>query len=131
MDLTTSYLGLTLKNPLVASASPLTLDLDNIRRIEDAGGAALVLPSLFEEQIEQEAGALEQYTRAGPASFAEAFSYLPSTASYRVGPHEYLETIRKAHDAGRNSGNCQPERRHWRCVDRPCAPCTGRRCQCH
>jgi dihydroorotate dehydrogenase (fumarate) len=99
MDLTTSYLGLTLKNPLVASASPLTLDLDNIRRIEDAGGAAVVLPSLFEEQIEQEAGALEQYTRAGPASFAEAFSYLPSTTSYRVGPHEYLETIRKAHDA--------------------------------
>jgi dihydroorotate dehydrogenase (fumarate) len=68
MDLTTSYLGLTLKNPLVASASPLTLDLGNIRRIEDAGGAALVLPSLFEEQIEQEAGTLEQYTRAGPAS---------------------------------------------------------------
>jgi dihydroorotate dehydrogenase (fumarate) len=99
MDLTTSYLGLTLKNPLVASASPLTLDLGNIRRIEDAGGAALVLPSLFEEQIEQEAGTLEQYTRAGPASFAEAFSYLPSTAGYRVGPHEYLETIRKAHDA--------------------------------
>ena len=99
MDLTTSYLGLTLKNPLVASASPLTLDLDNIRRIEDAGGAALVLPSLFEEQIEQGAGTLEQYTRAGPASFAEAFSYLPSTAGYRVGPHEYLETIRKAHDA--------------------------------
>jgi dihydroorotate dehydrogenase (fumarate) len=83
----------------VASASPLTLDLGNIRRIEDAGGAALVLPSLFEEQIEQEAGTLEQYTRAGPASFAEAFSYLPSTAGYRVGPHEYLETIRKAHDA--------------------------------
>lgn len=99
MDLTTSFLGLTLKNPLVASASPLTLDLGNIRRIEDAGGAALVLPSLFEEQIEQEAGTLEQYTRAGPASFAEAFSYLPSTAGYRVGPHEYLETIRKAHDA--------------------------------
>ena len=99
MDLTTSYLGLTLKNPLVASASPLTLDLGNIRRIEDAGGAALVLPSLFEEQIEQEAGTLEQSTGAGPASFAEAFSYLPSTAGYRVGPHEYLETIRKAHDA--------------------------------
>ena len=98
MDLTTSYLGLTLKNPLVASASPLTLNLDNIRRIEDAGGAAVVLPSLFEEQIEQETGALEQYTRAGPASFAEAFSYLPSPASYRVGPHEYLETIRKARE---------------------------------
>ena len=58
-----------------------------------------VLPSPFEEQIEQGAGTLEQYTRAGPASFAEASSYLPPTAGYRVGPHEYLETIRKAHDA--------------------------------
>ena len=56
MDMTTAYLGLTLKNPVVPSASPLTLDLGNIRRIEDSGGAAVVLPSLFEEQIEQEAG---------------------------------------------------------------------------
>ena len=56
MDLTTTYLGLTLKNPVVASASPLTLELNSVRRIEDAGGAGVVLPSLFEEQIEQEAG---------------------------------------------------------------------------
>ncbi len=89
MDLTTRYLGLKLKNPLVASASPLTLDLDNIRRIEDAGGAAIVLPSLFEEQIEQKAGTLEQYTAGGQGASAEVLSFLPSAASYRVGPHEY------------------------------------------
>ena len=99
MDLTTTYLGLPLKNPLVASASPLLFELDNIRRIEDASGAAVVLPSLFEEQIEQESGRFEQYTTAGPGSFAEAFSYLPSAASYRTGPHEYLEIIRKAREA--------------------------------
>jgi dihydroorotate dehydrogenase (fumarate) len=96
MDLTTTYLGLTLKNPLVASASPLTIDVDNIRRIEDAGGAAVVLPSLFEEQIEQDAVAFESYSEAGPAAFAETMSYLPAAASYRAGPHEYLEVIRKA-----------------------------------
>lgn len=99
MDMTTRYLGLTLKNPLVASASPLTLDLDNIRRIEDAGGAAVVLPSLFEEQIEQAAGRLEHYTTTGPGAFAEAFSYLPSASNYRAEPHEFLEIIRKAREA--------------------------------
>jgi dihydroorotate dehydrogenase (fumarate) len=99
MDLTTTYLGLTLRNPVVASASPLTIDVDNIRRIEDAGGAAVVLPSLFEEQIEQEAKAFEPYTKTGPAGFAEALSFLPSAASYSARPHEYLEVIRRAHEA--------------------------------
>ena len=99
MDLTTTYLGMELKNPVIASASPLTIELDNIRRIEDAGGAAVVLPSLFEEQIEQETHAFESYTHTGPANFAETLSYLPSAASYRAGPHEYLEIIRQAHDA--------------------------------
>ena len=99
MDLTAIYLGLKLKNPVVPSASPLTLDLSNIRRIEDAGGAAIVLPSLFEEQIEQETGAFEPYTTVGRDAFAEALSYLPSAARYRAGPHEYLEILRKAHDA--------------------------------
>lgn len=99
MDLTTRYLGLTLKNPMVASASPLTLDLDNIRRIEDAGGAAVVLPSLFEEQIEQAAGTLEHYTTTGPGAYAEAISYLPSAVSYRAEPLKYLEIIRKAREA--------------------------------
>ena len=99
MDLTTTYLGLKLKNPIVPSASPLTLDLGDIRRIEDAGGAAVVLPSLFEEQIEHEAGTFEPYSMVGPDTFAEALSYLPSAARYRVGPHEYLEIIQKAHEA--------------------------------
>ena len=62
MDLTTAYLGLRLKNPLIASASPLTLDLDNIRRLEDYGAAAVVLPSIFEEQIEAEAMEIERLT---------------------------------------------------------------------
>ena len=65
--------------PLVASASPLTIDL----RMEDAGGAAVVLPSLFEEQIEQEVKAFEPYSRTGPAAFAETLSHLPAAASYR------------------------------------------------
>jgi dihydroorotate dehydrogenase (fumarate) len=99
MDLATTYLGLTLKNPLIASASPLTIELDNVRRIEDAGGAAVVLPSLFEEQIEQQAGTFEPYSRTGPAGFAEMLSYLPAANSYRAGPHEYLEIIRKARES--------------------------------
>jgi dihydroorotate dehydrogenase (fumarate) len=94
MDLTARYLGLELKSPVIASASPLTLELGNIRRIEDAGGAAVVLPSLFEEQIAQ-----AHYTRTGPEARAEAFSYLPSAAQYRTGPHEYLELIREARES--------------------------------
>jgi dihydroorotate dehydrogenase (fumarate) len=87
MDLTTAYLGLTLQNPIVASASPMTLDLGCIRRIEDAGGGMVVLPSLFEEKIEQQTGNIEQYSNVGPGGAAETFSYLPSAASYRAGPH--------------------------------------------
>jgi hypothetical protein len=79
---------------IIASASPLTLDLGNIRRIEDAGGAAVVLPSLFEEQIAQ-----AHYTRTGPEARAEAFSYLPLAAEYRTGPHEYLDLIKKARES--------------------------------
>jgi dihydroorotate dehydrogenase (fumarate) len=99
MDLTANYLGLALKSPIVASASPLTLDLGNIRRIEDAGGGAVVLSSLFEEQIEQATGTLAQYTRTGPEARVEAFSYLPSATRYRKQPHEYLELIRKARES--------------------------------
>lgn len=98
MDLTTTYLGLILKNPLVASASPITLDVDNIRRIEDAGAAAVVLPSLFEEQIEQEANVFESYTRTGPAAFNETLSFLPDAAKYRAKPREYLEIIHQARE---------------------------------
>ena len=99
MDLTTRYLGLELKNPLVASASPLTLDLDNIRRLEDCGAAAVVLPSIFEEQIEAEAAEMDRLITSPGESFAEALSYFPTAIGYRTGPHHYLEIIRRAREA--------------------------------
>lgn len=98
MDLATRYLGLTLKNPIVASASPLTIDLDNIRRIEDAGVRQLCFHAV--RRADRASGRkVDQYTRAGPGAAAEAFSYLPSTSSYRTGPDEYLEIIWTAHAA--------------------------------
>ena len=99
MDLSTRYLGLRLKNPLVASASPLTLDLDTVRALEDHGAAAVVLPSIFEEQIEAEAEQVERLTGVGAESSAEALSYFPPSASYQTGTHGYLEHIRKARSA--------------------------------
>jgi dihydroorotate dehydrogenase (fumarate) len=99
MDLTTNYLGLTLKSPLVASSSPLTRDLSNIRALEDHGAAAVVLPSIFEEQIEQEAEQAELFTAAGADSFAEALSYFPPAENYHIGTRPYLETIRAARAA--------------------------------
>ena len=76
-DLSTTYLGLKLNNPLIASASPLTRELDNIRALEDAGAAAVVLPSVFQEQIEQEADELEEAMTTGAESVAEASSFMP------------------------------------------------------
>jgi dihydroorotate dehydrogenase (fumarate) len=99
MDLTTAYLGLTLKHPLVASSSPLTGDLDSLRRLEDAGAAAVVLPSLFEEQIELEWGELERLTGASAYSTPEAASYFPPSASHAGGSDSYLNLIRRARQA--------------------------------
>jgi dihydroorotate dehydrogenase (fumarate) len=99
MDLATTYLGLALRNPLIASASPLNSELGNIRRLEDSGAAAVVLPSMFEEQLEQEAAEIERLTTAGMDSFAEALSYFPPAAANHSGPHEYLELIRVAREA--------------------------------
>jgi dihydroorotate dehydrogenase (fumarate) len=99
MDLSTRYMGLTLKNPLVASASPISERLDNIRRLEDAGAAAVVLFSLFEEQIEADARALELYFGFSASGDAEAASYLPGANTYHVGPDAYLELIRRAREA--------------------------------
>ena len=98
MDLTTTYLGLSLKSPLVASSSPLTGDFDSLRRLEDAGAASVVLPSLFEEQIEIEASELERLTGAGDYITSEAASYFPPTAGYATGPESYLELIRRARE---------------------------------
>jgi len=100
-DLSTTYLGLSLKNPLVASASPLCEDVDNIRRMEDAGAAAVVLHSLFEEQIDFDSQHLDRFLSQGTESFAESLSYFPEMGGYKLGPEEYLEHIRRAKAAVR------------------------------
>jgi dihydroorotate dehydrogenase (fumarate) len=99
MDLSTTYLGMHLKNPLVPSASPLSRTLDGIKRMEDAGAAAIVMYSLFEEQIHHEAAELDHYLSYGTESFAEALSYFPEAMEYNLGPDEYIEHVRKAKDA--------------------------------
>jgi dihydroorotate dehydrogenase (fumarate) len=96
MDLTTRYMGLDLKNPLVASASPLNADVGNLKRLEDAGAAAVVLPSLFEEQIEAETARYDHLTFVSSDSSPEAQSYFPAPADYKVGPGQYLDLIRRA-----------------------------------
>ena len=95
-DLSTTYLGLTLRNPLVASAGPLCESVDNIRRMEDAGAGAVVLHSLFEEQITLESQHLDRYLSDGTDSFAESLTYFPDMGSYNLGPDGYLEHIRRA-----------------------------------
>jgi len=99
MDLTTTYMGLKLKNPLVPSASPLSKNLDTIKNLEDAGASAIVLYSLFEEQISFEAEELDHFLSYGTDSFAEALTYFPEAQEYRLGPEGYLEHIRKAKEA--------------------------------
>jgi dihydroorotate dehydrogenase (fumarate) len=95
-DLTTTYLGLTLKNPLVVSPSPLCEDLGAIRKMEDAGASAVVLHSLFEEQINVHSQDLDRFLTSGAESFAEARGYFPDLGNYKIGPDGYLEHIRKA-----------------------------------
>jgi dihydroorotate dehydrogenase (fumarate) len=97
-DLSTKYLGLKLKNPLVASAGPLTRELDNVRRLEDAGASAIVLHSLFEEQITLEANELDRQLSPNEG-FAEAQTYLPDLAAYNIGPEGYVEHLRQAKQA--------------------------------
>jgi dihydroorotate dehydrogenase (fumarate) len=99
IDLTTKYLGFKLKSPIVASASPLCESVDNLRRMEDAGIAAVVLPSLFEEQLEIESDAIDFNLSRGHESFAESLSYFPDLRSYNLGPDGYLDLIHKAKKA--------------------------------
>jgi dihydroorotate dehydrogenase (fumarate) len=99
INLATRYLGLSLRNPVVASASPLTGELANIRHIEDAGAAAVVLPSVFEEQIEQEVQYYAHLAGVGVDGFPEVASFFPEPARYRLDPHYYLDLIRHAVDA--------------------------------
>jgi dihydroorotate dehydrogenase (fumarate) len=95
MDLSTTYLGFKLPNPLMPGASPLVDDLDTVKRLEDAGAAAIVMHSLFEEQITREQLGHLHAVEMHEDSFAEALSYFPQPQEYRLGPEAYLEQIRK------------------------------------
>jgi dihydroorotate dehydrogenase (fumarate) len=96
MNLTTRYMGLTLKNPIVASASPLSQSVDTIRRLEDHGASAVVMFSLFEEQIRHDMESLDHFMSVGRDSFGEALSYFPVVDDHAVGPTQYLEHLRRA-----------------------------------
>jgi dihydroorotate dehydrogenase (fumarate) len=96
MDLSTSYLGLTLRNPIVPSAGPLSHTLDSMKRLEDAGASAIVMYSLFEEQIAHETAELYHYLSTGTESFAEALSYFPDVQEYNLGPDAYVELLHRA-----------------------------------
>jgi len=96
MNLTTNYLGMVLKNPIVASSSPLSHTVDSIRRLEDAGAAAVVMYSLFEEQIGFDSYYVDHHLTAGTDSYAESISYFPDMQTYNVGPDAYLNLIRRA-----------------------------------
>ena len=93
MDLSTQYMGMKLKNPIVPSASSLSQTVDSVKALEDAGAAAVVVYSLFEEQITHESGELDHYLSYGTESYAEATSYFPEQDDYNMGPYEYLDHI--------------------------------------
>ena len=101
MDLTTHYLGLRLRTPLVVAASPLSEDIDNIKRMEDAGASAIVLYSLFEEQLRQDRFELYDRMEQGTFSSPESLTYFPEPHEYHLGPEEYLKHIGKAKEAVR------------------------------
>jgi dihydroorotate dehydrogenase (fumarate) len=100
MDLSTKYLGLDLPHPIVPSAAqPLSKDLDTMKRLEDAGAAAVIAHSLFEEQFSLEAAELGHFLEHGTESYAEALSYFPDHGEYEHGPDEYLDLIRGAKES--------------------------------
>jgi len=99
MDLTTYYLGLRLRTPLIVGASPLSEDIGNIERMQDAGASAVVLYSLFEEQLRQDRLELNRRLEHGTQSSPEALTYFPESESYQLGPEEYLAHIQKAKKA--------------------------------
>ena len=99
MDLSTKYLGLKLRTPLVPAASPLSEEIDSIKQMEDAGASAVVLYSLFEEQLRQDSEELDHHLEHGTFSFAESLTYFPDLKDYRLGPEEYLKHIAEARKA--------------------------------
>jgi dihydroorotate dehydrogenase (fumarate) len=96
MNLTTSLMGLTLTNPLIVGSSPLSRELEQLKRLDEAGAGAVVIHSLFEEQIRHEQAELDHYLTVGTESFAEALSYFPKQDAFFRGPDEYLEHLRQA-----------------------------------
>jgi len=98
-DLTTTYLGMRLKNPLVVSASPFSKKVDRVKRLEEAGAAAVVMYSLFEEQITHESRELDYYLSRGTETYSEALSYFPDLERYNVGPESYLDHLHKVKQA--------------------------------
>ena len=101
MDLTTRYLGMNLRTPLVPSASPLSDELEGIKRMEDAGASAVVLHSLFEEQVKSEQETIQYHLMYGTDSFPESLTFFPKPSEFITGPEEYLSSIRKAKEAVR------------------------------
>ncbi len=99
MDLSTTYMGLELRNPLVASASPLSRTLAGLRRLEEAGAGAVVMYSLFEEEVTLASEQLDHYLSYFTESFAEALTWVPNGRDYRIGPEQYLEHLRRAKQA--------------------------------
>lgn len=99
MDLSTQYLGMTLRSPIVPSASPLSEEIGSIRRMEDAGAGAVVLYSLFEEQLTRERHELHQYLTQATESFAEALTFFPEPSEFHLGPSAYLNHVRAAKEA--------------------------------
>jgi dihydroorotate dehydrogenase (fumarate) len=99
MDLSTEYMGLKLKNPIVPSSSPLSHSVEGIRRLEDAGAAAVVMYSLFEEQITLESFYLDYYLSHGTDCYAESLNYFPEMKGYNIGPDDYLDLIQQAKQA--------------------------------
>ncbi|NMB98987.1 MAG: dihydroorotate dehydrogenase-like protein [Thermoanaerobaculaceae bacterium] len=99
MKLNTKYLGIEIRNPIIPAASLLTEDLSNLKKMEDFGAGAVILGSLFEEQVIEEEKALDFFLTQGSESFAEAISYFPSLSDYKSAPEEYLNLIRKAKES--------------------------------
>ena len=112
IDLTTRYLGMALKHPIVASASPLTGSIDSLKRLEDAGIAAVVLPSLFEEQIEHEEMAAHNLMLSGAELSPEASGFFPEQQHYNTGPDRYLTLISRCEEGIEGAGDREPERLH-------------------
>ncbi len=114
IDFSTTYLGLKLNGPIVVSSTPISESIDNVARMEEAGASAIVLTSLFEEQLALESGALDEDLSRGTESFAESLGYLPDLNDYRMTHEVYLENLRRSKDAVDIPDHGQPEWRHDR-----------------